>query len=304
MINSIDGIVSAAKTGKCATIAVAGAHDSIVIEAVVLARRAGIAAPILVGHIGEMLTMLNELGEDPSPYEMVSGGDHVDCAQKAVALCAEGKANFLMKGIVSTADLMRAVFNKESGLRSGKLTAHYMFYEAPAYPRMFVMTDGGINMFPDLDKKAEILENAARALQALGYSTINAACICGAETVNPKAPSTLDADALSKMTDRWAPYHMNVYGPAALDLAINKDACIHKHYTAVGAGEADIVLVPNYEVGNAMGKACSLFGGAKSAGVVLGAKVPIVLVSRSDTAQCKMASIALGSVLSTRMKFE
>lgn len=304
MINSIDEIIRTAKTGERAVIAVAGAHDSIVIEAVVSARRAGIAEPILVGNIDEMTAMLEGLGEAPASYEMLSGGDYADCAKKAVVLCAQRKAQFLMKGIVSTADIMRAVFNRDNGLRNGKLTAHYMFYEAPAYPRMFVMTDGGINMFPDVEKKAEILENAARALQALGYPTINAACLCAAETINPKAPSTLDADALCKMTDRWAPYHMNVFGPAALDLAISKDACLHKHYDVEGAGEADIILVPNYEVGNAMGKACSLFGGAKSAGVVLGAKVPIVLVSRSDTAQCKMASIALGSVLSTRMKFE
>ena len=222
-------------------------------------------------------------------------------AAKAVALCAEGKANFLMKGILGTADLMRAVFNKEHGLRTSHLTTHCMFYEIPALGKMVILTDGGVNTFPDLEKKAEILENAAAVLQALGYEHINAACICGAEQVNPKVQSTVDADALSKMTDRWAKYNMDVCGPVALDLAVSKEACQHKHFSAPGAGDADILLVPNYEVGNGIGKAASLFGGAKNAGIILGAKVPIVLVSRSDSAESKLASIAAGSVLAHRM---
>lgn len=206
-----------------------------------------------------------------------------------------------MKGILGTADLMRAVFNKEHGLRTGRLTTHCMFYEIPALGRMIILTDGGVNTFPDLEKKADILENAAMCFQALGYETIHAACICGAEQVNPKIQSTMDADALAHMTDRWAKYGMDVCGPVALDLAVSPEACRHKHYSAPGAGMADILLVPNYEVGNGIGKAATLFGGAKNAGVILGAKVPIVLVSRSDSAYSKLASIAAGSVLSRRM---
>jgi len=301
MIHTIDGILDAARGGTPGVISVAAAHDSVVLQAVAEARKEGIARAILVGHVPEMTAMLQELGEDPASYEMIAGGDDVDCAQKAVALCAEGKAHFLMKGILGTADLMRAVFNKEHGLRTGHLTTHCMFYEIPAYGKMLILTDGGVNTFPDLDKKVEILENAAMVLQALGYETINAACVCGAEVVNPKIQSTVDADALSKMTDRWAKYHMNVCGPVALDLAVSKEACLHKHYTAPGAGDADILLVPNYEVGNGIGKAASYFGNAKNAGVILGARVPIVLVSRSDSAYSKLASIAAGSVLASRM---
>ncbi len=301
MIHTIDGILEAAKGGTPGVIAVAAAHDDAVLQAVSEARKEGIATPILVGHVEEISAMLKELGEDPATYEIIPGDSDVDCAEKAVTLCAEGKAHFLMKGILGTADLMRAVFNKEHGLRTGHLTTHCMFYEIPAYGKMLILTDGGVNTFPDLDKKAEILENAAMVLQALGYETINAACVCGAEVVNPKIQSTVDADALSKMTDRWAKYHMNVCGPVALDLAISKEACRHKHYTAPGAGDADILLVPNYEVGNGIGKAASYFGNAKNAGVILGARVPIVLVSRSDSAYSKLASIAAGSVLAARM---
>ena len=295
MIHTIDGIIEAARGGTPGVIAVAAAHDQPVIQAVVEARREGIAVPILVGHAGEITAMLSQLGEDPAAYQIVAADSDTDCAAKAVALCAQGKANFLMKGILGTADLMRAVFNKEHGLRTGRLTTHCMFYEIPALGRMVILTDGGVNTFPDLEKKADILENAAMCFQALGYETINAACICGAEQVNPKIQSTVDADALAHMTDRWAKYHMNVCGPVALDLAVSPEACRHKHYMA------DILLVPNYEVGNGIGKAASLFGGAKNAGVILGARVPIVLVSRSDSAYSKLASIAAGSVLSRRM---
>lgn len=301
MIRTINGIIEAAQGGTPGVIAVAAAHDQPVIEAVVEARKEGIANPILVGHTAEIEKMLRDLGEDPAAYDIVPGDSDTDCAAKAVALCAEGKANFLMKGILGTADLMRAVFNKECGLRTSHLTTHCMFYEIPALGRMVILTDGGVNTFPDLDKKAEILENAAMCFQALGYTSINAACICGAEVVNPKIQSTVDADALSKMTDRWSKYNMNVFGPVALDLAVSKEACAHKHYTAPGGGEADILMVPNYEVGNGIGKAASLFGGAKNAGIILGAKVPIVLVSRADSAESKLASIALGTVLAHRM---
>ena len=302
MINTIQGIVDAAKGGSSGVIAVAAAHDEPVVEAVVAARKEGIAIPILVGHTDEIRRMLKNLNEDPDSYEIIAADTDTDSAAKAVALCAEGRANFLMKGILGTADLMRAVFNKECGLRTSHLTTHCMFYEIPALGKMVILTDGGVNTFPDLDKKAEILENAASVLQALGYESINAACICGAEQVNPKVQSTVDADALSKMTDRWSKYNMQVCGPVALDLAVSKEACHHKHYTAPGAGDADIPLVPNYEVGNGIGKAASLFGGAKNAGIILGAKVPIVLVSRSDSAESKLASIAAGSVLAQRMQ--
>ena len=208
MIHTIDGIISAARGGSTGVIAVAAAHDQPVIEAVVEARREGIATPILVGHADEIRAMLTELGEDPAAYEIIPGDTDGDCAAKAVALCAEGRANFLMKGILGTADLMRAVFNKEHGLRTSHLTTHCMLYEIPALGRMLVLTDGGVNTFPDLDKKAEILENAAMVLQALGYEHINASCVCGAEQVNPKVQSTVDADALAHMTDRWAKYNM------------------------------------------------------------------------------------------------
>ncbi len=295
-MKSISEIMQHAAGMGSGKIAVAAAHDDAVIQAVCEARRQGIAQSVLVGDEAKIRAMLAELGEDAANYEIVAATDDVDCAEKAVACVVEGRAGFLMKGLLGTATLMRAVLNKEHGLRTGRLISHVMLYE-PCGHKMMALTDGGMNTFPDLEKKAGILENAAIVMKALGYESINTACICGAEVVDPKIPSMVDAQALTEMTERWVPYNMNVYGPVGLDLAVSKDACHHKHYTAVGGGEADILLVPTYEVGNGIGKAMSLFGAAKNAGIIVGAKVPIVLVSRSDSAETKLASIALGAVV-------
>ena len=295
-MKSISEIMQHAAGMGSGKIAVAAAHDDAVIQAVCEARRQGIAQSVLVGDGEKIRTMLAELGEDAAAYEIVEAADDAECAEKAVACVVEGRAGFLMKGLLGTATLMRAVLNKEHGLRTGRLISHVMLYE-PCGHKMMALTDGGMNTFPDLEKKAGILENAAIVMKALGYETINTACICGAEVVDPKIPSMVEAQALTEMTERWAPYNMNVYGPVGLDLAVSKDACHHKHYTAPGGGEADILLVPTYEVGNGIGKAMSLFGAAKNAGIIVGAKVPIVLVSRSDSAETKLASIALGAVV-------
>lgn len=302
MINTIDGILAAAKELEGGVIAVAAAHDDVTLQAVVDAKRSGIAESVLVGHENEIRAILAELGESPDDYRILDADTDQDCAKAAVREVKEGRASFLMKGLLNTADLMRAVLDREHGLRTNNLVAHCMLHETPSYPRMFIVTDGGVNTFPDLAQKADILENAARILQALGYEQISAACICGAENVNPKIQATVDAAALADMKERWTPYNMSVYGPVGLDLAVSLEACEHKGYHAKGAGEADIILAPDYQVGNGISKAASLFGGARTAGIILGAKAPIVLVSRSDSSDSKLASIALGGLLAHRMQ--
>jgi len=294
----ISEIIEQAKRGSGGVIAVAAAQDSDVLAACVAAKKAGIARPIFVGEAEKIVEILTEMGHNPNDYEVVSATDDAESAAKAVALVREGKAGFLMKGLMSTGSLMRAVVDKDAGLRTGNLLSHCMLYEVPGYARILNVTDGGMNTFPDLEKKAGILENAARAMQSLGYTALTAACICGAEAVDPKIQATVDAEALAAMTERWSCFNMSVFGPVGLDLAISARACAHKGYTAKGAGEADILLVPTYEVGNALGKSLTYFADAKSAGIIVGAKVPIVLVSRSDTAETKLASIAFGAAVS------
>lgn len=296
MYNTVASILQAAVARpEKRTIAVAAAHDEDVLKAVSMARKQGIAQGYLVGNAEKIQEILVSLGENPQDFTIVQADSDTAAAKLAVAAVRAGQAHFLMKGLLGTADLMRAVIDKEEGLRTDRLISHVMLYEVPG-KKMLALTDGGMNTFPDLPKKAEILENAARVLKALGYETMNAACVCGAEVVNPKVQSTVDAKELSAMADRWAPYNMNVFGPVGLDLAISVEACHHKRYNAPGAGEADILLVPTYEVGNGIGKAMSLYAGAKNAGIIVGAKVPIVLVSRSDSAESKLASIALGAL--------
>lgn len=296
MGHSIEKILqSAREMGQMRSIAVAAAHDEAVLQAVAEAKRQGIAKSVLCGKETVIREMLEQLGENPSDYTIVPAESDMECAACAVQAVREGRADFLMKGLLGTGTLMRAVVDRENGLRTGRLVSHVMLYELPEQ-RLLALSDGGMNTFPDLSKKAEILENTARVLRALGYEKLYAACVCGAETVDPKVQSTLDADALAQMTERWEPYGMKVFGPVGLDLALSEEACQHKHYHTEGGGRADILLVPTYEVGNGIGKALSLFGGAKNAGIIVGAKVPIVLVSRSDSAESKLASIALGAV--------
>lgn len=278
-------------------VAVAAAHDEDVMEAVCRADDMNIASFVLIGDAGRIEKMAEYRGF-AGRFEIVSVENDIDCAKQAVKCALDGEVECIMKGLLSTADMMRAVIDKENGIRTDRLLSHTMFYEVPAYHKLLCVTDGGMNPSPDLQQKVEILENAARTLIKLGYNHINASCICGAESVNSKIQSTVDAAAIAQMKEHWTKYNMDVIGPVGLDLAISLRACEHKGYSAPGCGDADILLVPNYEVGNSMGKAMTYFANAKSAGIVVGAKIPIVLTSRADNVETKLTSIALGCLVS------
>lgn len=273
------------------------ADDEDVLDAVVDAHEAHMADSILIGNTAKIKKILEKHHIDWSAYELIDETDDVKASQLAVQIIREGKADILMKGLVGTGTLMKAVIDKEKGIRTKELITHLMFYQPAGY-KLVCLTDGGMNTFPDLEKKKQILEHAAQVFQKFNHKNITAACICGSESLNPKIPSNVDAKALSDMNDYWREkYDMTVYGPVGLDLAISKESVAHKHYPYDYAGEADILLVPNYEVGNAIGKAMTVFAHARNAGIVLGAKVPIVLVSRSDSVESKLTSIALGCIL-------
>lgn len=299
MIQNFQQLLEQARHGGALRLAVAAAHDEDVLRAVSEAAREGLCQPVLVGDAPRIEAILQQMGESRQ-FEVIHCTEPGDCAREAVALVRQGKAEVLMKGILGTADLMRAVIDKETGLRQGKLLSHVMIYQVPGHPRLLYLTDGGMNTYPDLEQKAQILENAAQVCRAMGLEHINAACICGAEVVNPKIPAMVDADALAHQEERFAPLGLHVEGPVGLDLAISEEACRHKGYKGAGGGKADILLVPAYEVGNGIGKALTYFAAAKSAGIVVGATAPIVLVSRADTAETKLYSIALGCMAARR----
>lgn len=297
-ISHLSELIEIAGKKEKKKIAVAAAHDREVLQAVTAAFEKGIADAVLVGDQRKIVEILNEqVGRVPPEFTIIPAKSDEECSRIAIGEIREGRAHFLMKGLLSTADLMREAVNKERGIRGDGMLSHVMFFEQENYPKLLCLTDGGMVTFPTLGQKAEILKNAAYVMRRLGYRQIHAACICGAETVNPKIPATVDAEKLSKMEEVWKPYQMNVFGPVGLDLAISKRSCLHKGYKAEGAGEADILLVPDYEVGNGIGKAMIYFGRAKNAGIIAGAKAPIILVSRSDGAESKLASIALASLV-------
>ncbi len=293
MKRTLNDLVDQAR-GLHLRVAVACAHDAEVLESLILAREKGICSALLFGKAETIRALLGSLGADESGFTIVEPEDGSDeaCARAAVRAVEQGEADYLMKGILNTTVFLRAVVH--SDLLLGGLLSHVMFYELNGYHKLLSLTDGAMNPAPDLSAKRILLENAARLLQLIGYESINAACISGSEVVSEKIPSTTDAKALSELD--WSAYHMTAFGPVALDLAISPEACAHKRYTAAGAGNADLLLMPNYESANCLGKSFTYFAGARSAGLVVGARCPIVLVSRADTADTKLTSLALGAL--------
>ena len=299
MIKNFSELLEKAKLGKKARLIVAAAQDEDVLKAVTNAAELGLIEPILVGNLEKIEEIAKKLSLKIGGFKKINVLDDIESARVSVKMIRDGEGDFLMKGILQTADIMRAVLDKEIGIRTDNLISHVMVYQVPSYDKLLFLTDGGMNVAPDLYQKVQILENAVIVTKAMGLEKTYAAVLAGAETVNPKIPATVDGKTIADMMDKWKKLGVVVDGPVALDLAISKEACKHKNYTGEGGGQADILLVPYYEVGNALGKSLTYFAGGKSAGIIMGAKVPIVLVSRADNAETKLYSIALGSVIST-----
>lgn len=299
MITNFDELLELAKERDKMTLSVAAAEDEEVLLAVDGARQLGIIEAILVGNAEKIHKIAAASGIDIREYEVVDCRDLRESARTAVSLVREGRADFLMKGLLGTADLLKAVLDKEAGLRGPGLLSHVMVYSADAYHKLLFLTDGGMVTYPDLNQKIQIVNNAVKTAKALGVSPIHVAPLCAVEVINPDMQATLDAAALSKMNQRGQIKDCIIDGPISLDIAISIDSARHKGVDSPIAGEADVLLVPNIESGNLLGKSLTYFAGAKSAGVVIGAKCPIVLVSRADTHESKMYSIALGSLVSS-----
>lgn len=296
MIKNFDELLQIAKSRSKMKLSVAAAQDAEVLLAVDNARSIGLIDGILVGDIIKIKEIAEACSINLSDYEVIDVKDLTQAAKVAVGLVSSGKADFLMKGIIGTAELLRAVLDKETGLRTNSLLSHVMVYSVPAYHKLILLTDGGMVMYPDLQQKIQIIQNAVKAAEALGITPINVAPLCAVEVVNPDMQSTIDAAVLTKMNQRGQIKGCIIDGPLALDNAISAEAARHKGITSPIAGETDIFLVPNIEAGNLLGKSLTYFAGAKSAGVIMGAKCPIVLVSRADTSQTKLYSIALGCI--------
>lgn len=300
MIKKLDDIFLNLKESKQKPIlSVVAAHDEEVLLAVKDACKMNIIKAILIGDEKKIREISKKINFDLSEVEIINEVDLKLCAEKAVKLVSSKKADYVMKGLLDTSIILKEVLNKEYGLRTDSLLSHVMIYEVPNYHKLLILTDGGMNIDPDVPQKKKIIENAIKAGKSLGIDTLKVACLAAKEKVNPKMKRTVDADELKNMNQQGMfGKNIIVEGPIAFDLAISKQACRIKGYESEVGGDADILLVPNIETGNGIGKALTYMANAKSAGIIMGAKSPIVLVSRADTHESKLYSIAYGAIIS------
>lgn len=272
----------------CSGVSLAGAME---------AAKAGIIYPLLVGPVRKLNATAASLGLDLGSYETIPADSEENAAAKSVELCRNGRAIALMKGSLHTDLLMHAALQKDTGLRSSRRFSHVFVLEAPLYRRTLFITDAAINIYPTLEDKVDIVQNAIDLAHVLGVAEPRVAILSAVETVNPKIVSTIDAAALCKMADRGQITGAILDGPLAFDTAVNAEAARVKKLNSPVDGEADILLVPDLESGNMLAKQLEYLGGARLAGIVLGAKVPIILTSRADSSESRVASCAIASAL-------
>lgn len=278
-------------------VAVCWPCSAVSLEGALEAARAGIIRPLLVGPVRELTSIAGSLGLDLGAYEVIPADSDEAAAAKAVELCRTGRATALMKGSLHTDVFMHATLQKDVGLRTTRRFSHVFVIEAPLYQRALFITDAAINIYPNLEDKVDIVQNVIDLAHVLGVEEPRVGILSAVETVNPKIVSTIDAAALCKMSDRGQIRGAILDGPLAFDTAVNAEAARVKKLKSPVAGEADILLVPDLESGNMLAKQLEYLGGARLAGIVLGGKVPIILTSRADSSESRVASCAIAAAL-------
>lgn len=298
MIRTFDELMASLKGSATKTIAVAFAHDTDVLGALGQAQSQGIANAILVGPHGRILEAAASVGVSLDAFEIVDVDDEKESAVRSVQLVREGKADVLMKGLCGTSTILKAVLDKEKGLRTGSVLSHIAVFEAPCYHKLFTLSDAAMNIAPDLNTKVDILNNAVKAVRRLGIETPKAAMVCAVEKVNSDMPATLEAAIITAMANRGQIKNVIVDGPLAVDNAFSAKSCEVKGIKSPVGGDADIAVVPDIEAGNCFYKAMTCLAGARVGGVIVGALKPIVLTSRADSDESKLSSIALAMKVS------
>jgi phosphate acetyltransferase len=271
--------------------------DQISIEGVVEAARLGLIDPILVGPPARIRDAAAQAKSDISRYPLVESAHSHDSAAKAVELVREAKAEALMKGSLHTDELMGAVVPRDTGIRTARRISHCFVMDVPDHKDPLIITDAAVNITPDLADKVDIVQNAIDLGHALQFPEVRVAILSAMETVNPKMPSTVEAAALCKMADRSQITGGILDGPLALDNAIDAEAAAIKSIVSPVAGRANVLVVPDLEAGNMLAKSLSFLAGADAAGIVLGARVPIILTSRADSVITRLASCAVASLV-------
>jgi len=279
------------------TTAVCWPLSDVALSGAVEAAAEGLIQPTLVGDEAAIKELAAKIGVDISGFPILQANNESKAAELSVALCRSGEALAMMKGSLHTDELMKAVMQRETGLRSGRRISHVFVMDTPAYARTVLITDAAINIAPELEDKIHIVQNAIDLAHALGIPEPRVALLSAMETVNPKIQSTLDAAALCKMADRRQIKGGILDGPLAFDTAVSVKAAKIKGLVSPVTGKADILVVPDLESGNMLAKQLEYFGGAQLAGIVLGARVPIILTSRADSAETRLTSCAVAVLL-------
>jgi len=290
-------LVARAQTHPPVNVAIAHPCDQVSLESAVAAARLRLIAPILVGPESRIREVASKHDLDIGSFEVVDAEYSNDSASKAVDLVREGRAEALMKGSLHTDELMAAVVRRDTGLRTARRISHCFIMDVPGHDQPLIITDAAVNIAPDLKAKVDIVQNAIDLAHALGSKEVRVAILSAMESVNPDVPSTLEAAALCKMADRGQITGGILDGPLALDNAISLEAAAIKKIASPVAGRANVLVVPEQEAGNMLAKSLSFLAGADAAGIVLGAKVPIILTSRADEEIARLASCAVAQLL-------
>ncbi|MDN7581990.1 phosphate acetyltransferase [Burkholderia orbicola] len=292
-----EALIARCRALRPVTVAVAHPCDEVSLHAAAAAARAGIIVPVLVGPVARITMLAATLGVDLSGYRLVDAPHSHASAARAVELVRAGDAQALMKGSLHTDELLAEVVRADTGLRTGRRLSHVFIMDVPTYPKPLFITDAAVNIRPTLEQKADIAQNAIDLAHALGIARPKVAILSAVETVSSKLPSTLDAAALCKMAERGQITGALLDGPLALDNAISPEAARLKHLDSAVAGDADILLVPDLEAGNMLAKELTFLANADAAGIVLGARVPVILTSRADSERTRLASCAVAALV-------
>jgi phosphate acetyltransferase len=290
-------VVAAARGLPAVPTAIAHPCDDVSLQSVIEAARINLIEPILVGPSGKVRAVAEKAGMDISAFPLIDAAHSHDAADRAVALVREGRAEALMKGSLHTDELMGAVVARETGIRTAKRISHCFIMDVPGHRDALIITDAAVNISPSLDDKVDIVQNAIDLAKALQFPEVRVAILSAMETINSKVASTIEAAALCKMADRGQIVGALIDGPLALDNAISLEAAAIKHIVSPVAGRANVLVVPDLEAGNMLAKSLSFLAGADAAGIVLGARVPIILTSRADALLTRLASCAVASLV-------
>ena len=292
MTSEFETLLESMRPASPRRVALACATDTNALSSVCVAHKMGFVNAVLYGDENEIKNIATKHGLDISDFEIVHCNDELSAANAAVCAVRNGHADILMKGLIHTADILRAVLNRDTGIRGDGILSHVSVLYSPSRNRRLFLTDIAMVMYPDLEQKVNLINNAVSFARHMGVDTPRVAPLCAVETLNPKMPATVDADALRQMNERGEIANCIISGPISFDIAVSKSAAMAKGYTGSIHGDADILLFDNIEAGNNTIKAMVQFSDWIFGGVIVGARAPIIINSRSDSDTSKLFSIA------------